>query len=124
MVLFVDFVKPLRFPANLVNWLILNMAVFTPYVREGYGKHREWERSFHGSKMRFRRKGSISYALAAKPAQRSERFGADMVLDAFRVAARGFGADPQGKQECFHHPVAVAGSPASCRPLSVKDTPL
>ena len=50
VVLFVDFVKPLRFPANLVNWLILNMAVFTPYVREGYGKHREWERSFHGSK--------------------------------------------------------------------------
>ena len=47
MVLFVDFVKPLRFPANLVNWLILNVAAFTPYIREGYNKHREWERAFH-----------------------------------------------------------------------------
>ena len=50
VVLFVDFVKPLRFPANIVNWLILNVALFTPYVREGYEKHREWERSFHKKK--------------------------------------------------------------------------
>ena len=47
VVLFVDFVKPLRFPANLVNWLILNVAAFTPYIREGYDKHRKWERAFH-----------------------------------------------------------------------------
>jgi beta-hydroxylase len=46
-VLFVDFVKPLRFPANVLNWLILNIAVFTPYVREGHENHRRWERSFH-----------------------------------------------------------------------------
>ena len=50
VVLFVDFVKPLRFPANIVNWLILNIAVFTPFVQEGYDKHREWERSFHKGK--------------------------------------------------------------------------
>jgi ornithine lipid ester-linked acyl 2-hydroxylase len=30
-----------------MNWLILNIAAFTPYVREGAGKHREWERAFH-----------------------------------------------------------------------------
>ena len=48
VVLFVDFVKPLRFPANILNWLILNLAVFTPYIQEGYGKQRKWERSFHG----------------------------------------------------------------------------
>ncbi len=47
VVLFVDFVKPLRFPANILNWLILNIAVFTPFVREGHDNHREWERSFH-----------------------------------------------------------------------------
>ena len=47
VVLFVDFVKPLRFPANLVNWLILHIAAFTPYVREAYEKHRSWERGFH-----------------------------------------------------------------------------
>src|SRR5262249_51442386 len=30
VVLFVDFMKPLNFPANLVNWLLLNIAFFTP----------------------------------------------------------------------------------------------
>src|SRR3569832_2009308 len=35
VVLFVDFRKPLRFPANVLNWLLLNLAVFTPFIREG-----------------------------------------------------------------------------------------
>lgn len=47
VILFVDFVRPLRFPANLLNWIILNAAVFTPYIKESYENHREWERSFH-----------------------------------------------------------------------------
>ena len=47
VVLFVDFVKPLRFPANLLNWLILNLAVFTPFVREGMDNHKAWERRFY-----------------------------------------------------------------------------
>ncbi len=46
-VLFVDFVKPLRFPANILNWLILNIAIFSPFVREGYENHRKWERLFY-----------------------------------------------------------------------------
>ena len=50
VVLFVDFVKPLRFPANIVNWLILNVAAFTPYIQEGHEKHRQWERSFYKAK--------------------------------------------------------------------------
>jgi aspartyl/asparaginyl beta-hydroxylase (cupin superfamily) len=52
VVLFVDFVKPLRFPANIFNWLILNLAAFTPFVREGHENHREWERSFHEARRR------------------------------------------------------------------------
>jgi beta-hydroxylase len=48
VVLFVDFVKPLRFPATIFNWLILNLAVFTPFIQEGYDNHRRWEREFHG----------------------------------------------------------------------------
>ncbi len=48
VVLFIDFVKPLRFPANVLNWLVLNLAVFTPFVREGYENHRKWEQHFHG----------------------------------------------------------------------------
>lgn len=48
VVLFVDFVKPLRFPANAVNWLLMNLAVFTPFVQEGFEKHRDWEKKFYG----------------------------------------------------------------------------
>ncbi|MBB3808086.1 aspartyl/asparaginyl beta-hydroxylase domain-containing protein [Pseudochelatococcus contaminans] len=47
VVLFVDFVKPLRFPANMVNWLLLNVAAFTPFIREGLGNHKEWEKRFY-----------------------------------------------------------------------------
>ncbi|SEP81484.1 beta-hydroxylase [Faunimonas pinastri] len=49
VVLFVDFVKPLRFPANIVNWVVLNMAVFTPFIREGYQAQKKWEKLFFGS---------------------------------------------------------------------------
>jgi ornithine lipid ester-linked acyl 2-hydroxylase len=47
VVLFVDFVKPLRFPANLLNWLLMNLAVFTPFIREGMENHNEWEKRFY-----------------------------------------------------------------------------
>nr|WP_246206432.1 aspartyl/asparaginyl beta-hydroxylase domain-containing protein [Propylenella binzhouense] len=48
VVLFVDFAKPLRFPGSLVNWLVLNMAFFTPFIREGYKAQKSWERLFFG----------------------------------------------------------------------------
>jgi len=48
VVLFVDFVKPLRFPANIVNWLLLSLAPFTPFMREAYANQRRWERRFYG----------------------------------------------------------------------------
>lgn len=47
VVLFVDFRKPLRFPANLLNWLLLNIAVFTPFIREGVDNHQAWEKKFY-----------------------------------------------------------------------------
>jgi beta-hydroxylase len=47
VILFVDFVRPLHFPANLLNWIILHVAIFTPYIQEGYDHHRRWERAFH-----------------------------------------------------------------------------
>ncbi len=46
VVLFVDFVKPLRFPASFVNWLILNIVPFTPFIREGARAQKEWEKGF------------------------------------------------------------------------------
>ena len=47
VVLFVDFVRPTRFPASLVNWLLMNLAVFTPFIQEGMEKHQAWEDAFH-----------------------------------------------------------------------------
>ena len=47
VVLFVDFRKPLRFPANFLNWLLLHLAVFTPFIREGMYNEKVWERKFY-----------------------------------------------------------------------------
>ncbi|HEY2757537.1 MAG TPA: aspartyl/asparaginyl beta-hydroxylase domain-containing protein [Pseudolabrys sp.] len=47
VVLFVDFRKPLRFPANFFNWLLLNLAVFTPFIREGMDNQNAWEKKFY-----------------------------------------------------------------------------
>jgi ornithine lipid ester-linked acyl 2-hydroxylase len=47
VVLFVDFVKPTRFPANFANWALMNLAVFTPFIREGLDNHKAWEQRFY-----------------------------------------------------------------------------
>jgi beta-hydroxylase len=52
VVLFVDFAKPLRFPVNLLNRLLLRLAPFTPYLREGAENLRDWERRFYGAAAR------------------------------------------------------------------------
>lgn len=54
VVLFVDFIKPLRFPANLVNWLLLNLAVFTPFIRESADNQKAWEKRFYAEAEAFR----------------------------------------------------------------------
>jgi aspartyl/asparaginyl beta-hydroxylase (cupin superfamily) len=47
VVLFVDFRKPLRFPANVLNRLLLSLAVFTPFIREGVDNQKAWEKRFY-----------------------------------------------------------------------------
>ena len=47
MVLFVDFCKPLRFPASFLNWLLLHLAIFTPFIREGVDNQKAWEKRFY-----------------------------------------------------------------------------
>ncbi len=47
VVLFVDFLKPTRFPARFFNWLLLNLAVFTPFIREGMDNQKAWEKKFY-----------------------------------------------------------------------------
>ena len=50
VVLFVDFAKPLRFPASVVNGVMLALARFTPDVREGRRRHRAWEGRLYGDR--------------------------------------------------------------------------
>jgi beta-hydroxylase len=50
VVLFVDFVRPLRFPGNLINNLLLKLAIFTPFIREGYQAHKAWEKLFYAKR--------------------------------------------------------------------------
>ena len=47
VVLFVDFRKPLRQPARFLNWLLLHLAVFTPFIREGVDHQKAWEKKFY-----------------------------------------------------------------------------
>jgi beta-hydroxylase len=46
-VLFVDFERPLRFPANVLNRTLLRAARVSPFVREGRDNLRRWERRFY-----------------------------------------------------------------------------
>lgn len=48
VVLFIDFAKPLGFPANLVNRLLLVAARLSPFLREGGDNLRRFEKRFHG----------------------------------------------------------------------------
>ncbi len=49
VVLFVDFVRPIRWPFNWVNWLVLNLSVFTPHLREASQNQKKWEKKFYGN---------------------------------------------------------------------------
>lgn len=46
-VLFVDFVRPVKFPFNLFNKLVVSAAAFAPFIREAENKHKEWEKKFY-----------------------------------------------------------------------------
>jgi beta-hydroxylase len=46
VVLFVDFKRPLRGPARLLNALVLGLIRFSPFVRDAEARHRAWEARF------------------------------------------------------------------------------
>jgi beta-hydroxylase len=58
VILFIDFVKPLRFPANIINALVLKLAVFTPFIREGVDHLKEWEKRFYKEADQIRQKAT------------------------------------------------------------------
>jgi beta-hydroxylase len=52
VVLFVDFVRPLRFPASLINWLVLQAIAVSPFIGDAKRRHNDWEKSFEALKSR------------------------------------------------------------------------
>jgi beta-hydroxylase len=42
-VLFVDFKRPLRFPANVLNWLIIGAIKRSPFVKDAVSNYQAWE---------------------------------------------------------------------------------
>jgi ornithine lipid ester-linked acyl 2-hydroxylase len=46
VVLFLDIVRPLRFPVNLLNRLILALIAWSPFVRDAEANYKRWEKEF------------------------------------------------------------------------------
>ncbi|HVU51377.1 MAG TPA: aspartyl/asparaginyl beta-hydroxylase domain-containing protein [Polyangia bacterium] len=52
VVLFLDVVRPCRFPGSWVNPAVIGIAALTPFVQDSMRRHRAWERRFaatHGA---------------------------------------------------------------------------
>jgi beta-hydroxylase len=45
-VLFVDVLRPLRFPARQFNRGLISVIGRSPYIQDARGRHEEWERRF------------------------------------------------------------------------------
>jgi beta-hydroxylase len=46
VVLFVDFLRPMRPPARWLNAVVLRAIAYSPFVQDGKARHRAWERRF------------------------------------------------------------------------------
>ena len=46
VVLFMDFVKPMRFPGSALNWILLNAIALSPLVLGAKGNYLAWEKRF------------------------------------------------------------------------------
>jgi ornithine lipid ester-linked acyl 2-hydroxylase len=45
-VLFVDIMRPLPFPESAINWLIVKVIGFSPFVLDAKRNQEAWERRF------------------------------------------------------------------------------
>jgi ornithine lipid ester-linked acyl 2-hydroxylase len=46
VVLFLDIVRPMRFPMSLINWLICQLVAISPIVQGARQNHENWEKQF------------------------------------------------------------------------------
>jgi beta-hydroxylase len=52
VVLFVDFVRPLRAPARWLNAAVLWAIAFSPFIGDAKRRHNDWEKTFEAMKAR------------------------------------------------------------------------
>jgi beta-hydroxylase len=52
VVLFVDFVRPLRSPARWLNAAVLWAIAFSPFIGDAKRRHNDWEKRFEEMKER------------------------------------------------------------------------
>ena len=43
VVLFMDIVRPIKFPFSIFNHLIINLIRWSPYVRDAYKNQQQWD---------------------------------------------------------------------------------
>jgi beta-hydroxylase len=51
VVLFLDVVRPCRFPGSLVNRAVIGAAALTPFVQDSMRRHQVWERGFEEKRL-------------------------------------------------------------------------
>jgi beta-hydroxylase len=52
VVLFMDVLRPLRHPGDWANQALIKAIAFSPFVRDGKARHRDWERRFEALRNR------------------------------------------------------------------------
>ena len=58
--LFVDVVRPLRFPESAINAAIVKAIGCSPFILDAKRRHDEWERALRGAEGGARPKGLIA----------------------------------------------------------------
>jgi beta-hydroxylase len=50
-VLFLDVVRPLRFPMNVVNWIVITAIARSPFITDAKRRHLAWEERFAAARL-------------------------------------------------------------------------
>jgi len=74
VVLFLDVVRPLRFPVNVLNAIVLKAIAVSPFIQDAKRRHLAWEQEFDA--------GAAALAAPAQPPPRSSTLTARSATDA------------------------------------------